>query len=59
MPVPTVFCVAGGNGDDSECPDSPILRSCASIQSVKVTSEAIMQISDLVTEINEALADAP
>lgn len=34
-------------------------ESCASIESVKVTSEAIMPISGQVTEINEALADAP
>ena len=34
-------------------------ESCASIESVKVTSEAIMPISGQVTAINEALADAP
>lgn len=33
--------------------------SCASIESVKVTSEAIMPVSGQVTAINEALADAP
>ena len=34
-------------------------QSCASIESVKVTSEAIMPVSGQVTAINEALADAP
>jgi len=34
-------------------------ESCASIESVKVTSEAIMPISGQVTAINEGLADAP
>ena len=34
-------------------------ESCASIESVKVTSEAIMPISGQVTAVNEALADAP
>jgi len=34
-------------------------ESCASIESVKVTSEAIMPVSGQVTAINEALADAP
>ena len=34
-------------------------ESCASIESVKVTSDAIMPISGTVTEANSALADTP
>ena len=34
-------------------------QSCASIESVKVTSDAIMPISGTVTEANSALADTP
>ncbi|GAB1253434.1 glycine cleavage system protein GcvH [Desulfovibrio falkowii] len=34
-------------------------QSCASIESVKVTSEAIMPISGTVRAINDALAETP
>ena len=34
-------------------------QSCASIESVKVTSDAIMPISGTVLAVNEALADTP
>lgn len=34
-------------------------ESCASIESVKVTSDAIMPISGQVIAVNEGLADAP
>ncbi len=33
--------------------------SCASIESVKVTSDALMPVSGEVTAVNPALADAP
>ena len=33
--------------------------SCASIESVKITSDAIIPISGTVTAVNEALADTP
>ena len=34
-------------------------QSCASIESAKVTSDAVMPLSGTVLEINEALADTP
>ena len=34
-------------------------QSCASIESAKVTSDAVMPLSGTVPEINEALADTP
>ncbi|SDF78508.1 glycine cleavage system protein GcvH [Desulfovibrio legallii] len=34
-------------------------ESCASIESVKVTSDALMPVSGEVTAVNAALADAP
>lgn len=34
-------------------------ESCASIESVKVTSEAIMPVSGQIIAVNEALADTP
>lgn len=34
-------------------------QSCASIESAKVTSDAVMPLSGTVLEVNEALADTP